>query len=278
MTSLDSHHQTWRRFLALLMAVFLCLAADVLATEDAETWSEPYPGVRYLTAERTEGPNRIHALFIDLDHPAPSFTVNRPEDRGMEASEFAEAYDVEIAVNGGFYDVANHNPIGLTMGEGAFWEDSRDYKSYGYVAFGDGNRVEISTPAEILDEPEPWMQHIVSGTPLLIEDGEIIVEDGGNNLARKHPRTAIGLDEDGRTLILVVVDGRWPGQSHGMSLTELADLMKDLGAHRALNLDGGGSTTLYIRNADGVVNRPSGGSERAVSNLLGVRIDTNQED
>lgn len=270
--------QTWHRFLALLVAALVCLAGDAPTTADTETWSEPYPGVRYLEAKCKEGPNRIHALFIDLDHPAPAFTVNRPEDRGMEASEFAEAYDVDIAVNGGFYDVANHDPIGLTMGEGALWEDSRDYEKYGYVAFGEGNRVEISTPAEVLDKPKPWMEHIVSGTPLLVEDGEIAVEHGGNNLARKHPRTAIGLDEEGRTLILAVVDGRWPGQSHGMSLTELADLMKDLGAHRALNLDGGGSTTLYIRNADGVVNRPSGGSERAVSNLLGVRIDANQED
>lgn len=270
--------QTWHRFLALLVAALVCLAGDAPTTADTETWSEPYPGVRYLEAKRKEGPNRIHALFIDLDHPAPAFTVNQPEDRGMEASEFAEAYDVDIAVNGGFYDVANHDPIGLTMGEGALWEDSRDYEKYGYVAFGEGNRVEISTPAEVLDKPKPWMEHIVSGTPLLVEDGEIAVEHGGNNLARKHPRTAIGLDEEGRTLILAVVDGRWPGQSHGMSLTELADLMKDLGANRALNLDGGGSTTLYIRNADGVVNRPSGGSERAVSNLLGVRIDANQED
>lgn len=82
----------------------------------------------------------------------------------------------------------------------------------------------------------------------------------------RHPRTAVGWREDG-TLLLVTVDGRQPGYSDGMSLAELADLFRRLGAVEALNLDGGGSTTMVVRGR--VVNRPSDREgERANANAI----------
>lgn len=93
----------------------------------------------------------------------------------------------------------------------------------------------------------------------------------------RHPRTAVGVGEGGRRLLLVVVDGRQPGYSAGMTLPELARLMLDLGARDALNLDGGGSSAMAVRDADGavrVVNRPSDPTgERAVANALAVVRD-----
>jgi exopolysaccharide biosynthesis protein len=79
------------------------------------------------------------------------------------------------------------------------------------------------------------------------------------------PRTAIGIDKAGR-YILAVVDGRQKFHSTGLTLTELAYTMQKLGAVDAMNLDGGGSTALAVRGK--VVNRPSDGSERSVSNAL----------
>jgi len=79
------------------------------------------------------------------------------------------------------------------------------------------------------------------------------------------PRTALGLDREGR-YIIAVVDGRQKYHSTGMTLTELAYTMQKLGAVEAMNLDGGGSTALAVRSR--VVNRPSDGSERSVSNAL----------
>jgi exopolysaccharide biosynthesis protein len=76
------------------------------------------------------------------------------------------------------------------------------------------------------------------------------------------------MTDEGR-LLLVTVDGRHPGWSVGMTLPEAARLMRSLGARDALNLDGGGSTTMTVRGQ--VVNRPSdGGGERPVSNALYV--------
>lgn len=86
--------------------------------------------------------------------------------------------------------------------------------------------------------------------------------------AARHPRSAVGSSADGRTLLLVVVDGRRPW-SVGMSLVELARAMRELGAWNAINLDGGGSSTLWV---DGhVVNAPSDAAgPRAVGNALWV--------
>jgi exopolysaccharide biosynthesis protein len=83
---------------------------------------------------------------------------------------------------------------------------------------------------------------------------------------RRHPRAAIGIDRKGAVHI-VAVDGRQPGHSDGMTLQELGDFLLAHGITDAMNLDGGGSTTLIVGGH--IVNRPSDASgERAVSNAL----------
>jgi exopolysaccharide biosynthesis protein len=86
-------------------------------------------------------------------------------------------------------------------------------------------------------------------------------------LKGRAPRTAIGITADQR-LLLVTVNGRQPHISVGMTLDELANLLIELGALEAMNLDGGGSTTMTVRNL--VLNLPSDGKERAVSNAIVV--------
>lgn len=123
----------------------------------------------------------------------------------------------------------------------------------------------------------------VGGRPVLARDSVIAAAvDAGpaTGFARvRHPRTAVGIASDGRRLLLVVVDGRQPGRSAGMSLRELATLMLALGARDALNLDGGGSTAMVFADpaAGGalrVANRPSDAAgERAVGNALVVVRD-----
>ena len=88
----------------------------------------------------------------------------------------------------------------------------------------------------------------------------------GSFVAGRNPRTLAGVRADGK-LLLVTVDGRRPGWSTGMTLFEAARLMRSLGAREALNLDGGGSSTMTVRGE--VVNRPSDrGGERRVSNAV----------
>lgn len=115
--------------------------------------------------------------------------------------------------------------------------------------------------------------------------GTLLVEDGRNLGAtaqvaptQRHPRTAAGVSRDGRTLLLLVVDGRQAGWSVGATLPELAQMMLDAGAWNAVNLDGGGSSAMWHREpgatAGRVLNRPSDGHVRPVANHLGVGLST----
>lgn len=126
-----------------------------------------------------------------------------------------------------------------------------------------GDRITFSTPIkpELVDAREA-----VGGGPMLLLDGKRRVGPSGKEDEKsRHPRTAVGFNDT--HLFLVVVDGRRPKVSRGMSHAELADFMEKLGCTSALNLDGGGSSTMWF---DGkVVNQPSDRSgPRAVGNAL----------
>lgn len=113
----------------------------------------------------------------------------------------------------------------------------------------------------------------VGGWPVLIRDGVAIPATGGDSLVTgRHPRTAVGFNDD--YIYLVTVDGRQAEWSDGMTLAELTQLLLALGATDALNLDGGGSTTMVVRPPGetelAVVNAPSDGHERVVANALFV--------
>jgi hypothetical protein len=103
--------------------------------------------------------------------------------------------------------------------------------------------------------------------PLLVNGVRTVIN---NTIA--HPRTAVGIDADGRKLHILVVDGR-STSSRGYTMVELADFMTALGVENAINLDGGGSSAMYTRNGTGamaIVNEPSDGSEREVANGFGL--------
>jgi hypothetical protein len=137
-----------------------------------------------------------------------------------------------------------------------------------------GSRVELDTKYTAVDGAEAeWMntEAIVGGAGLLLRDGRLITDWKVEQLSpgfahTRHPRTLIGTQADG-TIWLVTVDGRQPRLSAGMSLFELRALVQRLGLRNALNLDGGGSTTMWA--AGKIVNSPSdAGGARKVSDAL----------
>jgi len=113
----------------------------------------------------------------------------------------------------------------------------------------------------------PRVADSMGGVPRLVEDGTIAASKCRSAFCRRHPRTGIGVTEDG-TVVLMVVDGR-SRRSVGMTLYRLALTFASLGATDAMNLDGGGSSAMWIAGR-GVVNRPSdpGGERRVVNALL----------
>ena len=135
------------------------------------------------------------------------------------------------------------------------------------------------TVAEISIQIDPKWQDadfILAAGPLLVKDGkqEISMPTNTSFSSGANPRTAVAVDATGKRLMLVTVDGRLKGHSTGTSLTTLSNYLISMGATAAINLDGGGSTTMLARQpgyySPVLVNKPSGGSERAVSAILQV--------
>lgn len=138
-----------------------------------------------------------------------------------------------------------------------------------------GARVQLNlnlSPVET-EQADSWKQadSIVGGGPQLIKQGRVEITNAAEKILPSfvidyHPRTAIAKLKSGQ-ILLVTVDGRQPGESVGMSLTMLADLLLEFGAVEAINLDGGGSTTMVIKNK--LVNKPSDATgERPVSDAI----------
>ena len=142
-----------------------------------------------------------------------------------------------------------------------------------------GLRVGDSVRMQVALRPFHPMEAL-GGRPLLLRDSAVVAgidSGGGPGFATgRHPRTAVGIARDGRRLLLAVVDGRQKPYSDGMTLRELAGVMRALGARDAINLDGGGSTTLVYAEAENaatlrIANRPSDATgERPVGDALAI--------
>jgi exopolysaccharide biosynthesis protein len=136
-----------------------------------------------------------------------------------------------------------------------------------------GDRVDIQVAL--------WPMHpveAVGGRPMLARDSVIVAEvetEGQDSFRARNPRTALGIANKGRRMILVVIDGRQKPYSDGTTLRETAEIMLALGARDAINLDGGGSSTLAFVAPDTkrvvVANHPSDATgERPVGDALAI--------
>ena len=160
-----------------------------------------------------------------------------PPGTSRTVEQFAVAVSSVAAVNGGLFD-GRERPMGPARGGGRDWPRSRRVASAGVVG-GDASRFEL-----VLGEPAPWMTEVVSGWPALVREGVACTgrcgcPRGDLVCTGPAPRTAVAMAS--RALLLVVVE------APGLTLSALASLLVALGAERALNLDGGGSTALAVQ-------------------------------
>lgn len=189
----------------------------------------------------------------------------------QNTSAIAANNNAVFAINGDYYGFRND---GVVIRNGTLYRDepARD----GLALLSDGT-------LQTYDEEETSSDELLaegaldtfSFGPILVKNGEVAgdfshvkidTNFGNRSIQDANPRTGIGMIAPNRFLF-IVVDGRSPGYSRGMTLTEFADLFKDLGATEAYNLDGGGSSTMYFMGR--IVNNPLGkGNERGVSDIL----------
>ena len=139
-----------------------------------------------------------------------------------------------------------------------------------------GRRVEI-LPCDTADYPRIARRYrsALAAGPMLVHEGEILIYDTDDTFyTGRHPRSVIGTRSDG-SVVLLVIDGRFPGRAAGATIAETAYIARQLGLTEALNLDGGGSSSLWTRRL-GVLNHPTDNKrfdhegERAVPNGIVV--------
>nr|WP_263393561.1 phosphodiester glycosidase family protein [Streptococcus sp. Marseille-Q6470] len=178
--------------------------------------------------------------------------------------------DAILAVNGDYYGA---NSSGYVIRNGVVYRDTvRENSNNGDLAIYKDGSFKIIYEDQISAEQlvKDGVINLLAFGPALVENGEIAVgknQEVGQAMA-SNPRTAIGIIDENH-YIIVVSDGR-TSESEGLSLYQLAEVMKSYGAKTAYNLDGGGSSTLYFNGQ--VINKPTTGgnkiSERAVSDIV----------
>ena len=295
----------WRRILRITLLSLGVLAA-VLGLSAAGFWywythRERPPavhrpltrGVTYVR-EVLDAPRPIvlHIVRVELATRGLHFQVT-PGDPSLRrplmartTSGFMTEFDLDVAVNGDFFEpwhssmpwdyyphvgdpvsvlgFASSRGVIYAMGGAARPRPTLFLSADGRASFGD---------------PIGPIYDAISGDRLFVRNGALapeLAEWRGRRAT--HPRTALALVRGSRHLIIIVVDGRQPNYSEGVTLAELADIVVAHGGETALNLDGGGSTTLAAK-VDGrveVLNSPIHtrwpGRERPVANHLGLRI------
>ena len=207
------------------------------------------------------------------------------EPHRTKTSEMARKHGAVAAINGSFFDMDQHFPVcylridSVELGENTSGKDTvnRKYYQYGTLCLhGDSILILKTGSARRWEETLPYPDIMTAGPLLIWHDTLQPMRNDRTFVTNRHNRTAVGIREDG-TVLFIVADGR-AKEAAGLSLPELQQILRWLGCRDALNLDGGGSTTLFLNIGDyqGVANCPSDNGrfdhegERGVSNAVMV--------
>lgn len=246
----------------------------------------------WLATIRLSNPH-IQPIVSDFAGVSPTDPPNT-EAHLQTLSDFVDATGATVAVNASFFSVqgpgkgyTNGRPtdvIGPWLANGKVLSPGRT-QGQGEPVLAFRHAPEGSSTATISCALAPEYADAfaaLAGTSkadavsgcLILHDGQDVAEHARVEPQARHPRTAAGVSADGRTLYLLVIDGRQPGWSVGTTLSETAAILKEFGADDALNFDGGGSTSFIYRplNGPALHNRPSDGHWRPVATSLGIVV------
>lgn len=218
----------------------------------------------------------FHITRIDLNCPNLQLFGSEKSDNGSTVSEFAEKYQADVAINANFY-WKDYTPIGLVINQGKRWSKYGDVRNRVIFACDSANRCQIEEKGKVTPYHLKWQVAISGWQWFNLKNGKFECAESdsvGCNQGifhDKHPRTLLGLDESKNWLYLVVVEGR-QFTFGGVTLDELAQFAQQLGLTKAINLDGGGSSTMVVGNKR-VNSLPILQSEeRKVANHFGVKM------
>jgi hypothetical protein len=309
------------RFLVYAAVCALACASPVRAQEaPAESKVLPYQVEKFSLP----GPVAGVMVKVDLTDPRVKIKVALADDRDPDGdgpcigqldtpSSAARKNDFAIALNASFFsaptakDVLGQKiryfvgnctiPVGWHFSSGKVLSKPSNAKLRATLIVHEDGKVSLADNVESLPKNTRFA---VSGNAMVLQRGKVIASEKN---AVRHPRSAVGLSANGKTLTLVAVDGRqatlafdfgepaaageerYVGHSRGVTYHELGELMKSFGAVDAINLDGGGSTALVVKDfrtgVFSVANQPSDLStfkfpvraERPVADVIGVSVE-----
>jgi hypothetical protein len=250
------------------------------------------PGVTYermiLTQPR---PNVVHVARIDLTQPQLQLLVtpgeiaaDGKELNALTTSQFLTRYQQDLAINASFFYLFQENApwdyypmvgdrvnaVGYTAANGKVYAIGDPVSPWGVVCFDRQNQVQILAQSDC----PVGAQQGLSGDQLIMQADRPATVTGKD---KPYPRTIVGTDATGKQLWLVVIDGKQPWYSEGMTIAETRPLLQKMGITTALNLDGGGSVTMVRSTPTGpqALNAPIQNkipmNQRPVANHLGLR-------
>lgn len=273
---------------SLLAGWFCCGRLAALEMPKPE-WKQIFPGIEHAAILIQEPLLQVNVLRIQTETAGlsfyatgrgPGYEMDKVETERRTVTDFLKENGLAAAVNGNFYSPFNarttktrgpSNLRGLAISNGELVSPT-DGKRASFLVRKDG-KCEIRLTQ--VNESFEHVQQAVSGSSMILKNGQIPeLRD-----TVRHPRTCVGVSEDGKTVWFVTIDGRQPEFSVGTVLAECGEILQKLGADDGVNLDGGGSTTMVIRGEDGsprVLNRPVGQGKpntlRHNGNGIGVRV------
>jgi hypothetical protein len=248
------------------------------------------PGLDYFAGSVQNPKLKLWALRVDLTAPSLRFVVSEKEPvNGLirdamipstKITSFARGHNCLVGINTNpFSPVTGQEGeertiIGITISDGTLV--APPHPAYDALVFYRDGRTALVKQAALGDLSA--IQNAVGGFSIVLQGGDLPDRLKMGQKEPRHPRSAAGLSADGRTLYLLVIDGRRLG-SIGATESEIALILKQLGASDGLNFDGGGSTALALRYPDGkirAVNTPIHGAipgrERGVATCLGIAL------
>jgi hypothetical protein len=242
-------------------------------------WRAVFQGVEHASVVLKEPrPMRAQVLRVRLETPGLSMVATPDngeapgETTGQRTTSFLKAQACQAAINAAPFDLVSSlegKPLDISGLQVSGGKEVSPDNGYPALLFLKDGRARIQRQPF----PGPDILEAVSGFQIVLWQGKTVATD-----VKLHPRTGAGVSADGRTLWLLVVDGRQAGTSEGCTTLEMAAWLKVMGADSGINLDGGGTTTMVVAGKDGkpvLLNRPvhAGipGMERPSGSHLGVR-------
>lgn len=253
--------------LALLTGCTTLLPGPAGTGAPALHWEAVAPGVELARAAPWPD-SVVHVVRVDLRAPALRVAVTPAAERGTTLDGMPSAADAIVAVNASFFDL-RFDARGWTVSDGQPWPQPFAVAASPLLACDRLQRCRIHFDVPAAPAAD-WFS-VVAGTPWLVRAGRARTDDDdagcANLCAREHPRTAVGLDAPRHRLWIVLAEGRRPPVA-GARLAPLAQWMCSLGVHDAVNLDGGGSSALFVNGRPAMARPANEPAQRRVANGL----------